>query len=76
VELAKELVVVGGEEMVKRAVALDELLRKQSPLALVRAVELAELVLDASTLGMPRTREVRGVMGRRLRRARVRFQRR
>ena len=49
VELAKELVVVVlGDDTVKRAVALDELLRKQSPLALVRAVELAELVLDAS----------------------------
>jgi hypothetical protein len=48
--LAKELVVVVlGDDTVKHAVALDELLRRQSPLALVRAVELAELVLDAST---------------------------
>lgn len=47
VELAKELVVVLGDEMVKRAVALDELLRKQSPLAFVRAVELADDVLRA-----------------------------
>jgi hypothetical protein len=46
VELAKELVVVVlGAETVKRAVALDELLRKQSPLALVRSVVLAESLL-------------------------------
>jgi hypothetical protein len=49
VELAKELVVVVlADDTVKRAVTLDELLRRHSPLALVRAVELAELVLDAS----------------------------
>jgi hypothetical protein len=43
VELARGLVAaVLGNDTVKRAVALDELLRKQSPLALVRAVELAE----------------------------------
>lgn len=49
VELAKELVVaVLGDPMVRRAVALDELLRRQSPLALVRAVELAEALLGAS----------------------------
>jgi hypothetical protein len=47
VQLAKELVVaVLGDDTVKRAVALDELLRKQSPLALVRAVELAEGLLQ------------------------------
>lgn len=47
VELAKELVVlVLGDDLVKRVVALDELLRKQSPLALVRAVELAEGLLQ------------------------------
>ena len=47
VELARELVaVVLSEQMVKRAVVLDELLRKASPLALVRAVELAEGVLE------------------------------
>ena len=43
VELAKELVVVVlGDDLVKRAMVLDELLRKQSPFALVRAVALAE----------------------------------
>lgn len=47
-ELARELaVVVLGDDTVKRAVVFDELLRKQSPLALVRAVELAEWLLGA-----------------------------
>jgi hypothetical protein len=45
VELARQLVMaVLQEPLVRRAVALDELLRKQSPLALVRAVELADAV--------------------------------
>ena len=47
VELAKELVVVVlGDEMVKRAMRLDELVRQRSPLALVRAVEVARAVLE------------------------------
>jgi hypothetical protein len=47
VELARELVRrVLSDLLVIRAVALDELLLKQSPLALVRAVELADTVLQ------------------------------
>jgi hypothetical protein len=46
VELARELVrVVLNDGLVKQALALDELLRNTSPLALVRAVRLAEAVL-------------------------------
>jgi hypothetical protein len=47
VELARELVRrVLSEPLVIRAVALDQLLLKQSPLALVRAVELADALLQ------------------------------
>lgn len=48
-ELAKALVrSVLSEPLVRPAVTLDELLRKQNPLALVRAVELAETVLTGA----------------------------
>jgi hypothetical protein len=51
VELARELVAaVLNRPLVEKAIALDGLLRKQSPLALVRAVELADaLSTDAVT---------------------------
>jgi hypothetical protein len=47
VELAEELVaIVLGDALVSQALALEDLLRKQSPLALVRAVQLAERIVS------------------------------
>jgi hypothetical protein len=55
VELARELVgAVLKDAIVQRAVQLDLLLREQSPLALVRAVELAESVLQVRELATTR----------------------
>ncbi len=52
VELARELVaVVLGDALVSQALALEDLLRKQSPLALVRAVQLAECLLHCAHAG-------------------------
>jgi hypothetical protein len=46
IQLARERVVaVLQDPIVKRALALDELLRDASPLILVRAVQLAEAVV-------------------------------
>jgi hypothetical protein len=53
VELARELVaVVLQDDTVRRAMELDKLLRAQSPLALVRAVALAESMLQVGELAM------------------------
>ncbi len=50
VERARALVAaVLGDAIVRRAVQLEVLLREGSPLALVRAVELAEVVLRSNT---------------------------
>jgi hypothetical protein len=47
IELAGQLVrAILDEPLVKGALALDELLRTQSPFALVRAIELADAVLS------------------------------
>jgi hypothetical protein len=55
VELAKELVnAVLADEMMRRAIELDRLLRERGPLALVRAVTLAESVLQVRELGTAR----------------------
>ena len=55
VELARELVgAVLEDAIVQRAVQLDLLLREQSPLALVRAVALAESVLQVRELATTR----------------------
>jgi hypothetical protein len=50
VERARQLVeAVLGDAIVRRAVQLEVLLGEGSPLALVRAVELAEVVLRSNT---------------------------
>jgi hypothetical protein len=50
VELAGRLAeAVLGEPLVKRAIEVREMLRTASPFALVRALELAEQVVDAHT---------------------------
>jgi len=50
VERARELVAaVLGDAVVRRAAQLEALLGEGSPLALVRAVELAEIVLRSNT---------------------------
>ena len=55
VERARELLAaVLGDALVRRAMQLDVLLREGSPLALVRAVELAEVVLRSNTELGPR----------------------
>jgi hypothetical protein len=43
------------DPLVKRAVALDALLRERSPFALVRAVELAELCLQGTRAASKRS---------------------
>jgi hypothetical protein len=61
VELARELVaVVLQDDTVRRAMELDKLLQAQSPLALVRAVALAESVQVGELLGVA-TLGVKGV---------------
>lgn len=51
VELAQALAAtVLGEPLVKRALLLDELLRTRNPLALVRAVQLAEILVAHAAL--------------------------
>ncbi len=52
VELAAELVkAVLADATVKRALALEELLKTRSPFALVRAVELAEVCIQSRGTG-------------------------
>ena len=54
IDFAKELAkAVLGDPLVVRAIELDELLRRQSPLGLVRAVELADGLLAGSGAGRP-----------------------
>jgi hypothetical protein len=56
VELASALArAVLDDPIVMRAIALEELLRTRSPFALVRAVELAEDLLAASSLSNRRS---------------------
>jgi hypothetical protein len=54
VELAGALArAVLEDAIVQRAIALEELLRMRSPFALVRAVELAEALLEARATPVP-----------------------
>ena len=59
-QMARELVAaVLGDVIVRRAMQLEVLLREGSPRALVRAVELAEVVLMSNTKDRVLAREAR-----------------